>query len=572
MKALKITIIALLAGFSMASCDFLDKEPTKLTPENYFNTPAEANSFLTGVYAILSQPTFYGGDYMYLVAGDDLSHYGGSGRGPASTGLICNNATTSDNAVTAFWYALYSGINRANMFLENIDKVTGFDSGVKEQYIAEARFLRAFYYFNLVECWGDVPFKTVSTQSVTNLNIPRTDKQEIYDFIVSEMADAAETGLKSAADLAYKPGRISQSTAWGILARVYLFRAGEHYREDRNATQAEKKDYFERASFYAQKVMTAGHKLAANYWDPFIDMCSDKYNTTANESIWEAEFAGNNTSDTQAEGRIGNIIGLAGPDMSSKSDVVGSKDPGYAYAFIYSTPKLYNLYVNNGDTKRFNWSIAPFEYKEAGGKNTGVTHREFEQGKLAEVMSQYGQERGTYQYAGDTEKTTATKNYSRMCGKYRREYEADKKDKNYTAINFPILRYADVLLMIAEAENEANDGPTALAYQCLKEVRDHAGLSELSDMTQAEFRQTVKDERAMELCFEYTRRFDLIRWGEYVKNMRALVTEAQSGNNWTQGPTNVYTYFNISSTYNYFPIPDAEMSVNKDITQNNPGW
>ena len=572
MKALKITIIALLAGFSMASCDFLDKEPTKLTPENYFNTPAEANSFLTGVYAILSQPTFYGGDYMYLVAGDDLSHYGGSGRGPASTGLICNNATTSDNAVTAFWYALYSGINRANMFLENIDKVTGFDSGVKEQYIAEARFLRAFYYFNLVECWGDVPFKTVSTQSVTNLNIPRTDKQEIYDFIVSEMADAAETGLKSAADLAYKPGRISQSTAWGILARVYLFRAGEHYREDRNATQAEKKDYFERASFYAQKVMTAGHKLAANYWDPFIDMCSDKYNTTANESIWEAEFAGNNISDTQAEGRIGNIIGLAGPDMSSKSDVVGSKDPGYAYAFIYSTPKLYNLYVNNGDTKRFNWSIAPFEYKEAGGKNTGVTHREFEQGKLAEVMSQYGQERGTYQYAGDTEKTTATKNYSRMCGKYRREYEADKKDKNYTAINFPILRYADVLLMIAEAENEANDGPTALAYQCLKVVRDLAGLSERSDMTQAEFRQTVKDERAMELCFEYTRRFDLIRWGEYVKNMRALVTEAQSGNNWTQGPTNVYTYFNISSTYNYFPIPDAEMSVNKDITQNNPGW
>lgn len=572
MKALKITIIALLAGFSMASCDFLDKEPTKLTPENYFNTPAEANSFLTGIYAILSQPTFYGGDYMYLVAGDDLSHYGGSGRGPASTGLICNNATTSDNAVTAFWYALYSGINRANMFLENIDKVNGFDAGVKEQYIAEARFLRAFYYFNLVECWGDVPFKTVSTQSVTNLNIPRTDKQEIYDFIISEMADAAETGLKSASDLAYKPGRISQSTAWGILARVYLFRAGEHYREGRNATQAEKKDYFERASFYAQKVMTAGHKLAANYWDPFIDMCSDKYNTTANESIWEAEFAGNNTSDTQAEGRIGNIIGLAGPDLSSKSDVTGAKDPGYGYAFIYSTPKLYNLYVNNGDTKRFNWSIAPFEYKEAGGKNTGVTHREFEQGKLAEVMSQYGQQRGTYQYADDTEKTTATKNFSRMCGKYRREYEADKKDKNYTSINFPILRYADVLLMIAEAENEANNGPTTLAYQCMKEVRERVGLNELPDMTQEEFRQTVKDERAMELCFEYTRRFDLIRWGEYVKNMRALVTEAQSGNNWTQGPTNVYTYFNISSTYNYFPIPDAEMSVNKDITQNNPGW
>ena len=78
---------------------------------------------------------------------------------------------------------------------------------------------------------GRCTFKTVSTQSVTNLNIARTDKQVIYDFIISEMADAADTGLKSAADLAYKPGRISQSTAWGMLARVYLFRAGEHYRE-----------------------------------------------------------------------------------------------------------------------------------------------------------------------------------------------------------------------------------------------------------------------------------------------------------------------------------------------------
>jgi hypothetical protein len=83
-------------------------------------------------------------------------------------------------------------------------------------------------------------------------------------------------------------------------------------------------------------------------------------------------------------------------------------------------------------------------------------------------------------------------------------YEADKKDKNYTSINFPILRYADVLLMIAEAENEANNGPTTLAYQCMKEVRERAGLNELPDMTQEEFRQTVKDERAMELCFEYT--------------------------------------------------------------------
>lgn len=567
MKTLKIAIVSLLASLAMVSCDFLEKEPTKLTPDNFFKTEEEAMSFLTGVYATISQQSFYGADMMYLTAGDDLAHYGGS-RGPASTGLICNNATNSDAAVTGLWYVLYAGVNRANMFLEKINNTSNISDAARAQYIAEARFLRAFFYFTLVQGWGDVPFKTSSTQAVTGLDIPRTSRQVIYDFIVNEMADAAETGLKSAAELSYKPGRISQSTAWGILARVYLFRAGEFNREKRNATPAETKDYYEQASFYGQKVLTAGHKLAPHYWDFFIDLCANRYNSTANESIWEAEFAGNNSSDTQAEGRIGNYIGIPATDFSSFTNIVGKADPGYSYGFIYSTPKLYSLYVNNKDINRFNWSIAPFAYK---GDKTGIKFREFEKGKKAEVMEQYGPQ--SYQYDNDTEKTSETTNFSRPCGKYRREYEADKKDKNYTSINFPILRYADVLLMIAEAENEANNGPTDLAYQCINEVRDRAGISLYPEtLSMTEFRKAVRDERAMELCFEYTRRFDLIRWGEYVSNMQALVSQAQAGINWPQGQTNVYVYFNISDTYNYYPIPDAEMSVNKAITLNNPGW
>ena len=532
MKALKITIIALLAGFSMASCDFLDKEPTKLTPENYFNTPAEANSFLTGVYAILSQPTFYGGDYMYLVAGDDLSHYGGSGRGPASTGLICNNATTSDNAVTAFWYALYSGINRANMFLENIDKVNGFDAGVKEQYIAEARFLRAFYYFNLVECWGDVPFKTVSTQSVTNLNIPRTDKQEIYDFIISEMADAAETGLKSASDLAYKPGRISQSTAWGILARVYLFRAGEHYREGRNATQAEKKDYFERASFYAQKVMTAGHKLAANYWDPFIDMCSDKYNTTANESIWEAEFIGNRTADgigNYTDGRIGNVIG----NLQKCTKATGK---GYAYGFYAATLILWDLFEEND--KRRDLSIAPYWYDVNDNKKTW-TNKQIVQ---------------------------------RSCGKFRREWETSSmKEKSYTPENYPILRYGDVLLMLAEAENEAHQGPTDLAYKCINEIRQRAGISKLKGLSYTDFQQAVRDERARELCFESLRKYDLVRWGIYVEAVHDKLGAATQDKRWATGNQFIGARDYAARTqekHQFLPIPTKELDVNGKLEQN----
>ena len=133
MKALKYTILSLMFGGLVVSCDFLDKEPTKLTLDNYFTTADEASSFLTGIYAELGQSTFYGADYLYLVGGDDLEHYGGVNRSPVSSGLICNNATSSDAAVTGFWYTLYSGINRANLFLENIDRVSDINEGVKAQ-------------------------------------------------------------------------------------------------------------------------------------------------------------------------------------------------------------------------------------------------------------------------------------------------------------------------------------------------------------------------------------------------------------------------------------------------------
>ena len=145
-----------------------------------------------------------------------------------------------------------------------------------------------------------------------------------------------------------------------------------------------------------------------------------------------------------------------------------------------------------------------------------------------------------------------------------------------TGVNWPLLRYSDVLLMIAEAENEINAAPTKEAYDCLNEVRRRAGIVEYTEgsLSKEQFRQAVKDERGMELCFEYTRRFDLIRWGEYITNMNALVSRAEQGLNWTNGngTYGVSNYFNITSAYNYFPIPDSEMSVNNAITTNNPGW
>lgn len=577
MKSIKTTIILLAALLSLGSCDFLDKEPTSATSDTYLKTETEASSFLNGIYAILTQQSYYGGNYFYLVGGDDLEHFGGANRAPLNGGLICNNATSSDSYVASFWYTLYAGVNRANILLSQIEDIKDMKPANLKRYTAEARFLRAFYYFNLVECWGDVPFYTDPVLDVKNLQRAVTPRTEIYDFICKEMEESAED-LPTASSLNYEPGRVSKSAAWGILARVYMFRAGEFHRMKVAENKAETKKYFTEAGKFAKMVMTQGHKLAPKYWDYFIDQCADRYNTTAPESIWEAEFAGNGKGTMATEGRVGNIIGIQAPDLSSKTDYVGSKDPGFGYAFFWSTPKLYELYTSNNDIKRMNWSIAPFRYTQSE-KGGPVDGREFEKGKLAEVKKQYWDQ--SFQYGetdskskiGDREKTSATSMYDRNCGKWRREYEADKKNKNLTAINFPILRYSDVLLMIAECENETHSQPTTEAYNCINEVRKRAGISKLpQNLDTEDFRQAVKDERAMELCFEMTRRFDLIRWGEYVQNMNALVSRAQTGYNWNLGPDNVFTYFNITEAYNYFPIPALEMSVNKLITKNNPGW
>lgn len=584
MNTLKAIILS-LACLVVVSCDFLDKEPTKLTPGVYFNNAGEAASFLISVYAPLASQNFYGSEYMFMVCGDDLSHYGG-GRNPQSSGAIsCNNANSSSPQFSNLWQTLYTGIDRSNTFLENIDKTADISDKLRLQYKSEARFMRAYYYFTLVQGWGDVPFKTTSTNSVTRLDIPRTDKQAIYDFIITEISECVE-GLSTAAELSYKPGHVSKSAAWGILARIYLFRAGEHFR-DKTSASAANQEYFKQASIYARKVMGQGHDLVDNYWDVFIDLCSNKYNSTGkNESIWEVEFAGDYTSEVRSEGRIGNLIGIKCPDQSSEQSLKDKQDPGLGYAYFWSTPKLYELYKNNSDKKRMNWSIAPFEYIAAVlGK--GVTGRQFEYGKMNEVKEQYWDVSYSYgpgditKKTGDYEKTEADseKNYSRACGKYRREYElyGSKKNKNYTSLNLPLLRYSDVLLMVAEAENESNNQPTSLAYQCLNKVRERAGIAIYPEgsIGKAAFRQVVKDERAMEFCFEYTRRYDLIRWGEYVKNMNELSSRAQQGAtaNWATGSNySVYTYFQITDGYNYFPIPDSEMSVNNAITQNNPGW
>ncbi len=576
MKSIKnITlIIAVLTVFS--SCDdFLIKEPYTLTPETYFNTESELLTFLTGVYSPVSQEHFYGNEYiMKTGGGDDLSFYQ---RSTPINAIICNNVNSSDNSILGFWRLLYDGINRANILLENVDKNTAIAQNTRDRIRAEALFLRSFYYFNLVQAWGDVPLRLSAITSPENLDLERTPKQLVYNQIIKDIK-ATIPYLYKSTDLAHT-GRVTQSAAKGILARIYLFRAGENYRDIAVGNPVTNSAdsimaYFTHARDLALEVKNSGiHSLSDTYSSIFVDMAQDKYNTDGRyESIWEAEQSGNRTTPDQASGRAGNMFGFgANQDYSTNSTFAGLKgmaNPGYSYGFLFASLKLYNMYEAEGDTMRSNWNIAPYNYTYASTSPRQVIGRSYFYGKKpANLTSVEG-------FPVTEMSDIASSSKTRCSAKYRRELElVTPKTKNYTPINIPIIHYSDILLMLAEAENEINDFPSALAYECIDAVRNRAMIFPMtgSGLSKEDFRQFVKNERAMELCFEGIRRWDLIRWGDYHTAMNSMQQYVDDPS-WNSSHKYAGQYYKVSVFYNYFPIPDAEISVNKLIIRNNPGW
>ena len=569
-KAAKILLMFVFVTQLQSCADFLDKEPYTLTTDTYFNNESELDAFLTCVYSPIMQEHFYGNNYpLYNAGGDDLTFFQ---RANPTASVLCANVSGNNPFLTTYWRVLYEGINRANILLENVDRNTAIAQSYRDRVRAEALFLRAFYNFNLVQGWGDVPLRLKSTNTVIGLDAPRTDKQEIYDILIADIKQSIPNLFRST-DLSHT-GRVTQSAAKGILARIYLFRAGEHFR-DKTSPHPDRDLFFAEARKWALEVKESGmHGLVSTYSKIFTDLSEDKYNSTGVlESIWEAEEAGTRATVEQAAGRIGNTIGFGSSvDYSSSQQFkaqMGMYNPGYSYKFAYGSLKLYEMYESENDTARGDWNLANYEYVFSSVGDRPVLGRRYYFGKLRP---------GTVAPDGFTftEETQVNSDRlkTRCVAKYRREHEvAGPKNKNYTPINFPILRYSDVLLMIAEADNELTATPSALAYECIDAVRTRAGIAPLAGdgLSKEQFRNAIKKERAMELCFEATRRWDLIRWGDFYMAMAGMQGFVQQ-DGWGAGFKYAADYYNVSEAYNYFPIPDIEMSVNKLILNNNPGW
>lgn len=512
-----ISIYILFLSVLCNSCTkFLDTKPTDFTtPDIFYSTETELNQALAGVYNSLAQDGTYGRNLSV-----ELAHSSDEGFYKLNTANINPahyNHDAANTIVLAAWRTLYEGINRANLLLASIDRPE-MDEDKRNVIEGEALFLRAFFYFQLVSLWGDVPLLLEPTRDGNIVNIPRTPSTAIYEVILRDMT-IAQTLVDKWSDIGF-PGRVSKTAIRGILARVCLKMAGAPLHD---------LSKLELAKFWAGEIIkTDEHRLNPNYEEVFINHSADKYDTEYKESIWEVEFWGNRLGNPyRVSGRVGNQFSI----RSTTAEM-------YGYANVGATATLYLLYDDSDDVRR-DWNIAPFRYVSNSSLDT-VHH-------------------------------APTEIYDRDTGKWRREYEtALPRSVDFSPTNFPLLRYADVLLMYAEAENELN-GPTTEAYDALNAVRDRAGAYAFTGLDQDDLRQAIRNERARELCFEGLRKFDLIRWGIFQQAMRNVGNDIASN-----APSNLryaaLGYERALAERNLIlPIPIAEMSLNKAMYQNE-GW
>lgn len=514
----------------------LDLEPQdQVTTSTYYKTEEQLRTALNGTYSTLANQFVYGttGLWGYYDISDEMFYW----RTAQTDDLMMYNYSPSNLWITRLWRALYEGVDRANQILANLDNVP-LSATARNDIEGQALFLRGYYHFLLVSNWGDVPLRLQPTYSVADVNIPRTPSTQVYEQILEDMKKA-EGMVPRISDIGHS-GRITKTAVQGILARVCLYMAGYPLKDESKYAESLQ---------WANKVITPDdgapeHSLNPKYSKIFINHMRDVYDIK--ENIWEVEFFGNGIGNPyQNYGGLGYLNGIQNTNIAY----------GYSSAQFAPTLKMYHLY-NSNDVRR-DWNIAPFKYQ------TVATDLPTDTVKVAH---------------------TTLNILDRNVAKWRREYELNMpKHRSQTSANFPVLRYADVLLMAAEAINEI-EGPNN-AFQYINQVRRRAwGGNLITDADldpdvvfndpvyspKDKFRIEIQNERSRELCFEAIRRNDLIRWGIFIDNMKEVAQDI------TANGVNAYKYAaragnNVHPRHRLFPIPLNDMSLNAALTQN-PGW
>ncbi|MDQ1096589.1 MULTISPECIES: RagB/SusD family nutrient uptake outer membrane protein [Chryseobacterium] len=469
---LSIALVAVLAG---CKDDYLDVEqPNRIKANAFFTTQDDALQATSAIYSALRswENSAFPAQYVFGVPADDVE----KGSNPGDASFI--NAydqftyTASDSGVEGYWIGQWQFVNRCNQVITNVPNIN-MDATLKNRLVAEAKMLRAYFYFNLVRIYGGVPiFDGLPADG--NYNIPRNSVDEVYNFIISDLSSAAAVLPQSygAEDL----GRVTKGGALGLLSKVYLY----------------KKDW-QKAYDTSNQVMAMGYSL-----DPDFNHLFRPAGEFGSESVFEV--------NCQCSAQYGG---------SQYAEVQGVRNQ-FGWGFFTPTTALESAF-EPGDIR-----------KELTLLREGETTLE-----------------GDVIHKGDPQAGNMWNQKAYV------PQSLNNSSCGYGSIqNIRILRFAEILLINAEAANEL--GNTAVAITNLNKVRTRAGLAGTTATTQAALRTAIWKERRVELAMEGDRFVDLVRTGQ------AATVLASYG--FTAGKNEV------------FPIPLNSINQSNGILTQNPGY
>lgn len=559
----KIKYILILASglLAFSSCAFLtEKSLTEIDKNEYINDADEAESVLNGVYRTLVEDGAYAMNLsFFLNMGTDISQVEGSST--ENWRIVPTNAfPTTQSQIQETWQVLYKGIYRANDFLERVslkmDEYTEEDYARTVIYIAEARCLRAMFYFELVRRWNIVPLITSTAQSYQKSDeFVQADPEDVYEFIEKDLRYAADILPYATEDIYRKNNhyRFSKGAALGLLAKVYCTWAG---------WPVQNTEKWKDAVEVAGSLIHSGkHDLLPDYEQLWKNTCNGQWDPT--ESLIEISFysptSGGGSSDPC--GRIGKWNGVKTTALAGERGSCAANQ----YAVLSF---VYDWREHAGDI-RCGLSVANYKYSNDWVlicKSSSDTEEKALENEADPTKKQ--KEKQAY--------TPAKWDEQKYVSSFNRLINNDKSN-----INWYFLRYSDVLLLYAEALNEVYGGPTTEAYSAINKVRrrgygnpDNTSVCDLSGLDYESFREAVRKERAYELAFEGHRRTDLVRWGIYYETIQKTDNELRALWNWSENNTS-YNYvvakYTVKDKSELLPIPQREKDLCKQFKQN-PGW
>jgi hypothetical protein len=497
------------AAILTTSCsDFLDPEPNDvLAPENFYSTGQDAVTAVNSVYA-QSVWFYFWNFYQSDVASDDViatSNFGTDGHQLANYTLDASLWSLNDN-----WSNAYLTIFRANIVVDRVPPIVMNETD-KARVLGEARFMRALMYFNLVRMFGGVPLILHELKSVAEAQTPRATADEVYTQIIEDLV-AAKAGLPASYSSSADLGRATSGAAQALLAKVYLTRGS-----------------------YALAAQEAGELITSNRYmlnAVFKDNFKIAREITNSESIFEINYG----SPDQAAGVVGSVHTL----FTLPSGFPG----GDAYGLIEVNPQLLSLYGATDQRGNHNTYMEQTVHnRTTGGPITAyVTAR----GDTVTWGVPGGAAFAKWIDETNTQNMTA------------RSWQSQPN-------NWIVLRYADVLLMYAEAVARGGAATAGTAELRLNQVRSRANIATVSGLSSAALVDSIMVERRREFAFEGQRWYDLSRWGLMDATVRAKTTFVST---YRPGET---TPHGTPGASNLFPVPESQLNTNRQLAQN-PGW